>query len=229
MSLYEADSCPHWLQRSLRRGCEPCRRENTVETCSMTRGSAVLVQAGAPLSHVSCYLFSWRSQGVLLGFPGWSWLCWHLEARSVMAFRVVVYRSSHNYCPSLLCSSLSRALLLLRCLSRCRLWLSHLSLAATHRVPSLSHLPPFSHTYRHSVTRSLSHTLIPFPAPCDIRSLSSSLCPGGLAMPGRPAWGAPLPRLLHIGRQRHNPAVSPLHSGRGTGGVSRGQMPQEDL
>lgn len=92
-----------------------------------------------------------------------------------MALRVVVYRSSHNYCPSLLCSSLSRALLLLRCLSRCRLWLSHLSLAATHRVPSLSHLPPFSHTYRHSVTRSLSHTLIPFPAPCDIRSLSPSL------------------------------------------------------
>lgn len=42
----------------------------------------------------------------LSDFPGWSWLGWHLEDWSAMAFRGVKCSSSHSYCPSLLGASL---------------------------------------------------------------------------------------------------------------------------
>lgn len=89
--------------------------------------------------------------GGLSGFPGWSWLGWHLEDWSVMACRVVLCSSSHSYCPSVLRSPLSLCFLVL-CLSGFSLQLSHLSLSVTllyvffllsvlctHLVPSLSH------------------------------------------------------------------------------------------
>lgn len=173
-------------------------------------------QLSSPMSVAIC--FPGVPGGGLAGFPGWSWLCWHLEDWSVMACRAVLRCSSHSYCPSLLYFSLPlffQSFVSQDLVSGCHTFLSIFFLFysfCTHRVPSRSHFHflfplalflsylSFSHIQAHSLPHTYS--FVSFSLSCSMfHSLSPSLSVDGVTVLGRPPQGARLPQLLHVGRR----------------------------
>ena len=202
--------------------CSPRRgRSWNIKRKRRQRCARVCVRSARRCQLLSAFL---EVPGGPAGFPGWSWLGWHLEDWSVMACRALLLSSSHSHCPSRprrtlplffpVLLSLKIYSLVVTPFSFCHflpVLIFHLCLIFTSRPPfpvdplhslssphSLASL--LSHIFLHLVTYFLS------PTPCYIcylpPSLSLSLSVGSLRWADRPEEPACHGSYMQRGREK---------------------------